>query len=546
MNTKLTLLSLLLVGACSIHAQSFVKQSNSAAVNLNHKTVAMPDGGMVSVWIGTAGIELLRTDSLGATQYSQRIDNDLSWPFVHLTDLTLHRPTDPQGFPLPTRILVSAAQIYKGFFFVLEETPGLGFSLLWQYSLPGNSAPTFLARTVANQSYLLCVKEAGLSSFRFLLLDQNGSLLKNLSFQPYLTNGGYTSGAYIYDFQYIGNDSIVFVGAVKLPQFQHVPIIGYLNISLMNGSGYSSLLYSMVSNNGAYDKVLPITTASGKPGFLVVGHENIIETPSSNNITIRQFHRNIIDQQGLPQARIQSLSNDLLMSNDRAFALIQSGNKFHLGIQTSFGGVLSEIDLTQNALINPVSPIQAWNDLAPYAIDFGIDFNGALWFGMEQFFNNARLFSWGKLDSWNPSDICFIKSGSNSYQSVTNPEQMFLVPEPAISILSPENFNIHNTSVNSNLNCGQLFIAENQQNPVGIWYPNPSQGNRLYFIPEVPFSESPLHIQLHNAQGQLVWSGQPFPSELEGQGIPAPSIPGLYVIQMNSPEGSTRFPIVRH
>lgn len=546
MKTSFILLSLLLVGVRSSHAQSFVQQSNSAVNTINHKTLAMPDGGMVSVWIGSAGIELLRTDSIGNPLYSQRIDNTPGLPFNYLTDLTLHLPTDQQGLPMPTRILVSAAQMFKGFFFVLEETPGLGFSLLWQYSLSGNSAPAFQARNYANQTYLLGVKEAGVSSVRFFLLDQNGNTVKSLSFQPYLTNGGYTSGAYIYDFQYIGNDSIVFVGTVKLPQFEHEPIIGYLNVTGGYGNGYSSLLFSNISNNGAYDKVLPITTTTGKPGFLVIGHENIIETPTSNNITIRQFHRNITDQQGLPQARIQSLSSDLLKSNDRSSALIQSGNKILLGIQTSFGGVLSEVDLTQNALINPVAPIQAWNDLAPYAIDFSASPNGALWFSMEQNSNSARQFTWGKMEGWNPTDICFSPTGSNSYQTITYPEQMFLLPEPAMSVLSPENFSILASSVSSNLNCGQLSLTINPNSPLGSWYPNPSQGNRWYFNPAVEMDPAPVFLQLQNAQGKVVWVGQALPSELVEVGIPAPVPPGVYFIQMTHPQGSNYFPLVRH
>lgn len=547
MKTTCILLGLLLMVVRPTHAQSFVKQSNSAARNLTHKTVAMPDGGMVSVWIGTAGIELLRTDSIGNLLYSQRINNDPTWSFLYLTDLTLDLPINQQGIPMPTRILLSAAQMFKGFFFVLEETPGAGFSLLWQYSLPGNSAPSFRARTFANQNYLLSVNEAGVSSVRFILLDKNGNTVKSLSFQPYLTNGGYTSGAYIQDFQYIGNDSIVYVGTVKLPQFQHEPIIGYLNVAGGYGNGYASQLFSNISNNGAYDKVLPITTTTGKPGFLVVGHENIIETPTSNNITIRQFHRNIIDQQGLPQARIQSLSTDLLQSNDRSSALIQSGNKIYLGIQTSYGGVLSEVDLTQNALTNSVSPIQAWNDLAPYAIHFSAVPNGALWFSMEQNTNTDRQFTWGKLDGWNPTDICFQPTGSNSYQTVTNPEPMFLLPEPATSVLNPENFSILASSVSSNLNCGQLSIANsNPQNNLGTWYPNPAQGDRLYFNPQVDMGQVPVGIQLLNAQGQTVWSGQALFSELVEYGIPAPSSKGLYAIQLTSPKGKFHFSLLRH
>lgn len=547
MKTNYILLGLLLLVVRPTHAQSFVKQSNLEARNLTHKTVAMPDGGMVSVWIGTAGIELLRTDSIGNQLYSQRINNDPTWSFLHLSDLTLDLPINQQGMPMPTRILLSAAQMFKGFFFVLEETPGLGFSLLWQYSLPGNSAPTFLARKFASQTYLLSVKEAGVSSVRFFLLDQNGNTIKSLSFQPYLTNGGYTSGAYIHDFQYIGNDSIVYVGAVKLPQFQHEPIIGYLNVAGGYGNGYSSQLYSNITNNGAYDIVLPITTTTGKPGFLVVGHENIIETPTSNNISIRQFHRNIPDQQGLPQARIHSLSTDLLQSNDRSSALIQMGNKMHLGIQTSYGGVLSEVDLTQNSLTNSVSPIQAWNDLAPYAIHFSAVPNGALWFSMEQNTTTARQFTWGKLDGWNPADICFQPSGSNSYQTITNLGQMFLLSEPATSVLNPENFSVLASSDSSSLNCGQLSVASSSsQNNLGTWYPNPAQGERLYFNPAVDMDQVPVEIQLLNAQGQAVWSGQTLPSELVEHGIPTPSSKGMYVIQLTSPKGKTYFPLLRH
>lgn len=547
MRTVCILLGLILMAVRPTQAQSFIQQSNSEVRNRNHQTVAMPDGGMISVWIGMAGIELLRTDSIGNLLYSQRINNDPTWPFLHLSDLSLDLPVNQQGMPMPTRILLSASQMFKGFFFVLEETTGVGLSLLWQYSLPGNSAPLFLARRYANQNYLLSVKESGASSVRFFLLDKNGNTVKSLSFQPYLTNGGYPSAAYIHDFQYIGNDSIVYVGTVKLPQFQHEPIIGYLNVAGGYGNGYSSQLFSTISNNGAYDNVLPITTTTGKPGFLVVGHENIIETPTSNNISIRQFHRNIIDQQGLPQARIHSLSADLLQSNDRSSALIQSGNKIHLGIQTSYGGVLSGVDLTQNALANSFSPIQSWNDLAPYAIHFSAAPNGALWFSMEQNTSTARQFTWGKLDGWNPTDICFQPTGSNSYQTTTNLEQMFLLAEPATSVLNAENFSILASSVSSSLNCGQLSVASSYlQNNLGTWYPNPAQGDRLYFKPAGDLGQVPVEIQLLNAQGQTVWSGHALASDLVEHGIPAPSSQGFYAIRLASPKGKAHFSLIRH
>ena len=166
---------------------------------------------------------------------------------------------------------------------------------------------------------------------------------------------------------------------------------------------------------------------------------------------------------------------------------------------------------------------------------------------MEQNTNTDRQFTWGKLDGWNPTDICFQPTGSNSYQTVTNPEPMFLLPEPATSVLNPENFSILASSVSSNLNCGQLSVANsNPQNNLGTWYPNPAQGDRLYFNPAVDMGQVPVEIQLLNAQGQAVWSGHTLPSELVEHGIPTPSSQGLYVIQLTSPKGKFHFSLLRH
>ncbi len=538
MKKHLFFLGLLLIGASQAVGQSFVKESSLPVLHKAYKMVAMPDGGMLSAWIHTSGIEILRVDSAGSVLYQQAIPNDPNWAFKHISDITIHAPVDPQGQSMPLRVFVSAAQMYQGFLFAFEELPGIGLQPLWQKNVSGAATPTFQLRVLPDQTYLVNLREPGVALFRLFQLNMSGVEIKSYTFTPYLTNGGYTSGAYIYDYQSIGNDSIVFVGAVKLPNFEHEPFICHLNLlSGGYGSGFSFMIYSNFAFNGAFDRVLPITTASGRPGYLVVGHENNVDVPGSNNISIWQFHKNFNDLSFLPPAKVWSMSSSFLASNDRVNSLAVAGGNIYLGLHSSYGGVLSQIDLMQNGLINPISPVFPVSDVSPFSIDFGVSPSGSVWFGGEAAVGSSRHYRWGKMSGWNPSDVCFTPVATTFTTGPTMMYPMLLAAEPPTTTLNSGSGSIQVSSTGSALTCGSLAISTYSNSAAEFWYPNPAQGERAYFQPAESLTQESIQLEVINVQGKCVYRQQATALEFMEQGIPRPSASGLYIIRMWSAAG---------